>query len=90
MITVRNVLSQIFNHFGTRAIPSMIAGYANIFLIMLLGFTIHWLPASLKEKYRGWFITTPIYAKVAIAVSVALLVFQVKSSVLQPFIYFQF
>jgi D-alanyl-lipoteichoic acid acyltransferase DltB (MBOAT superfamily) len=86
----RNVLSQIFNHFGGATVSAMMVSYANIFLIMLLGFTVHWLPASFKEKYRGWFITTPIYAKAIIIVLVVLIIFQVKSSVLQPFIYFQF
>jgi D-alanyl-lipoteichoic acid acyltransferase DltB (MBOAT superfamily) len=86
----RNVLSQIFNHFGGYTVPAMVVSYANIFLIMALGFTVHWVPASFKEKYRGWFITTPMYAKVIIIVLVVLVIFQVKSSVLQPFIYFQF
>jgi alginate O-acetyltransferase complex protein AlgI len=90
METVRHVLSQIFHHFGGSLIPKMVMGYSTVFAIMVLGFAIHWLPSSLKEKYRGWFITTPTYAKVIITVLVVLIVFQMKSSVLQPFIYFQF
>jgi alginate O-acetyltransferase complex protein AlgI len=87
---VSDILSQIFKHFGAFNIPVVVFSYSNIFLIMLLGFTVHWLPASFKEKYRGWFIVTPVYAKAIIVVLAVLLIFQVKSAVLQPFIYFQF
>lgn len=90
MQTVKEVLSQIFNHFGIQMIPAIVVGYANVFLIISIGFIIHWMPDWMKEKYRGWFITTPIFTKVLISVAAVLLIIQFKSSVIQPFIYFQF
>jgi alginate O-acetyltransferase complex protein AlgI len=90
MQTVREMISQICKHFGFQIVPSVILGYVNVFLIIIIGFIIHWLPDRIKEKYRGWFITTPIYIKVLISVAAVLLIIQFKSSVLQPFIYFQF
>jgi Predicted membrane protein involved in D-alanine export len=90
MHAVKDILSQIFGHFGWNAIPTIAVGYFNIFAIILLGFTIHWLPDNFKENYRGLFIKTPIYAKVFIFVVAVLILTQVKSSMIQPFIYFQF
>jgi alginate O-acetyltransferase complex protein AlgI len=90
MSAVGNMLSQIIRHFGWNAVPAMITSYRSIFLIFLLGYTVHWLPGSFKEHYRGWFIVTPIYIKIVITVLVVLVIYQVKSSVIQPFIYFQF
>jgi D-alanyl-lipoteichoic acid acyltransferase DltB (MBOAT superfamily) len=88
--TVSEMLSQIFNHFGFQMVPSIISGYAKVFFIISIGFIIHWIPDWMKEKYRGWFIITPMYAKVLISVVAVLLIIQFKSSVIQPFIYFQF
>jgi alginate O-acetyltransferase complex protein AlgI len=85
-----NMLMQIGTHFGFQSVPSMLLGYSNVFLLMLLAYSIHWLPGSFKEQYRGWFITTPIYVKLVICVVVVLIIFQFKTAVLQPFIYFQF
>ncbi|HEY4787418.1 MAG TPA: MBOAT family O-acyltransferase [Bacteroidales bacterium] len=90
MQTAGAMLKQIFGHFEMQMVPAMVASYANIFLIILLGYVIHWIPYRLKEKYRGLFITTPIYVKAIVTVLVVIFIFQVKSSVLQPFIYFQF
>ena len=90
MQAVGDMLSQIGKHFGVQMIPAMLVSYANIFLLMLLGFSVHWLPDKFKEKYRGWFIKSPMYAKVLVFVLAILLITQVKSSTIQPFIYFQF
>lgn len=90
MATVGNMLSQITHHFAWATIPEILSGYSSIFLLLLLGYVVHWLPANFKEHYRGWFIISPIYVKLAVTVLVVLLVYQMKSSDLQPFIYFQF
>lgn len=90
MHVVGDMLSQIFHHFGAALIPAMIKSYAYIFFIILLGFIIHWLPDGFKEYYRGRFIRTSIYTKALIFILAILLITQVKSSMIQPFIYFQF
>jgi alginate O-acetyltransferase complex protein AlgI len=88
--TVGVMLQQIVSSFSFQLIPQMIISYRLVFGIMLLGYFIHWLPSNFKENYRGWFIQTSVYAKVTIAVMVVFVLYQAKSSVLQPFIYFQF
>jgi D-alanyl-lipoteichoic acid acyltransferase DltB (MBOAT superfamily) len=87
---VKNMLLQIGTRFNVSLIPQALVSYSHVFFIMIAGFAIHWMPGRVKERYRGWFIKTPVYAKIGIAVLAALLIFQVKSAVLQPFIYFQF
>jgi hypothetical protein len=90
MQTVGLMLQQISQNFSLQLMPKMIVSYGAVFGIMLFAYIIHWLPSNFKETYRGWFIQTPVYAKVAIAVITVFALYQVKSSVLQPFIYFQF
>jgi alginate O-acetyltransferase complex protein AlgI len=87
---IKDMLLQISTHFYWNLIPQMIVAYRIVFSILLLGFVIHWLPSTWKEQTRGWFIITPVYLKVVFAVLVVILIYQFKSSVLQPFIYFQF
>ncbi|MCK5171003.1 MAG: MBOAT family protein, partial [Bacteroidales bacterium] len=84
------MIKQITGNFQLALIPIMISSYYKIFLIILLGFVIHWLPSKFKENYRGWFIKSHITIKVLLAVIVIFILFQVKSAEIQPFIYFQF
>ena len=84
------MISQITGNFQLELIPVMISSYYKIFLITLLGFIIHWLPARIKENYRGLFIKSHMTVKILIIVVIIFILFQVKSAEIQPFIYFQF
>jgi len=61
-----------------------------VFILILLGFIIHWLSDGFKEKYRTWFVDTPLAVKAIIVILAVLLIYQGRSAELQPFIYFQF
>ncbi|MBI5539592.1 MAG: MBOAT family protein [Bacteroidia bacterium] len=90
MKSVGEMLNQIGTSFGFALIPEILSSYWIVFTILFVGFVIHWLPSSFKEFYRGVFIKTPIWLKVLITVIVVIIIFQAKSSNVQPFIYFQF
>jgi len=75
---------------GLAVMPEMLQSYRIIFLLIAVGFIIHLLPVSFKELYRGWFIKIPMWSKVLVCVLVVLILYQAKSSDVQPFIYFQF
>jgi D-alanyl-lipoteichoic acid acyltransferase DltB (MBOAT superfamily) len=85
-----NMMKQILSNFQFHLIPIMISSYYKSFFIITLGFVIHWLPSSLKENYRGWFIKSHVLVKVLIVVVIVFILFQAKSAEIQPFIYFQF
>ncbi|MGM0375812.1 MAG: MBOAT family O-acyltransferase [Bacteroidota bacterium] len=65
---------------------------ANIFSygLILTGFLLHWLPESVKEKVRGWFISLHWTAKVALVAIVVVVIWQFRTAELVPFIYFRF
>jgi D-alanyl-lipoteichoic acid acyltransferase DltB (MBOAT superfamily) len=90
MITVKQIFSQIFGRFEAILIPQIITGYWKVFSLITLGLVLHWFPKSWKDSIKEWFIITPIYVKPIIAVIIILFIFQFRTSVLQPFIYFQF
>jgi D-alanyl-lipoteichoic acid acyltransferase DltB (MBOAT superfamily) len=90
MHKAKQMISQIFTKFNFDLIPQIIASYQEIFFIILMGFILHWLPDNFKEKYRGWFIKTPLVVKIIIVILVVFIIYQVKEAAIQPFIYFKF
>ncbi|MFT4777797.1 MAG: D-alanyl-lipoteichoic acid acyltransferase DltB (MBOAT superfamily) [Flavobacteriales bacterium] len=70
--------------------PDVIMGFWKVFTVLLIGFIIHWLPATWKESYRQKFARAPLLFQLTAAIVVILILVQVVSADLQPFIYFQF
>ena len=85
-----DLVNQVATNFGWAQVPAMLSSYWKVFAIMILGYVLHWLPSSLKDKGRSWFIATPVYQKVIISAVVVFVIYQAVSAGLQPFIYFQF
>ena len=90
MPSAKTMITQIGLNFQLELIPIMISSYYKIFVVILIGLLIHWLPTSFKEYYRGKFIQSNIVIKVLIVVIVVFMIYQAKSAAIQPFIYFQF
>jgi len=84
------MIHQIFTRFGFGAIPQMVSGYAGVYALIIVGFAIHWLPVDVKEWYRGAFIRMPLPVKVLSTILIAIVIMQLKTSEVQPFIYFRF
>jgi alginate O-acetyltransferase complex protein AlgI len=84
------MLSQIAYNFNTELIGQYVLSYSNIFFVMLIGYVGHWLPYSFKDELRTTFIALPDLTKAIICVAVIILLYQVRSAEVQPFIYFQF
>jgi D-alanyl-lipoteichoic acid acyltransferase DltB (MBOAT superfamily) len=90
MTKASQMINRILSPIDTSLIPNMILSYKEVFGIILLGFILHWLPDNLKEKYRGWFIRSPLAVKIITILLVVFIIYQVKSAAIQPFIYFKF
>lgn len=90
MEITRKILEKIGNDWDLSLIPTMISSYKAVFVTMFIGYFIHWLSADFKEKYTNWFIKSPIWIKAFFCIIVVFFIFQIKTSDLQPFIYFQF
>jgi D-alanyl-lipoteichoic acid acyltransferase DltB (MBOAT superfamily) len=89
-LSATTMLERIFMHMDFSIAPEVIAGYWKVFLVILIGMIIHWLPTALKEKYRSTFSNLPIPAIAVACLVTIFFVYQVLSADLQPFIYFQF
>jgi len=90
MQEVRFMLHQVFTSFGWKLIPDIVINYKVVFMVMIAAYTIHWLPQRFKDKYYLLFYKTPQILKLLILLLIVFLLYQIKSSDIQPFIYFQF
>ncbi|MCF8238333.1 MAG: MBOAT family protein [Saprospiraceae bacterium] len=87
---VEIMLSQIAYHFNASLIPQVVQGYATVFAFLLGGYVIHWLPGAWKDMLRDRFARSGLFIQGFVAFLAMVLIYQVMSSDLQPFIYFVF
>ena len=88
--TAKNMVSRIGGSWQTGIIPDIIANYAGVFIVFVIGMVIHWLPERFKRRYRLSFAMMPLWLMAIVVVAAILLVYQFITADLQPFIYFQF
>ena len=84
------MIKQIFLNFSPGSFMTVIPAYSNVFLLILVGYIIHLLPESIKESYRGLFIKIPLIVQLTVVMIVAVMLFQMRSTEVLPFIYFRF
>ena len=90
MTTALTIIERIFTATSFSLIGNMLTGYHLVFGVMLVGFLMHWCPAQWKEYIHGWYVMLHPVWKVALAFILFLVIYQMRSAVIQPFIYFQF
>jgi alginate O-acetyltransferase complex protein AlgI len=88
--SVKIMLKQIFENFSPGSFQTVLPGYSNVLLLMAVAYIIHFLPERTKESYRGLFIKIPLVGQLAIIMAVAILLFQMRTTEIMPFIYFRF
>ncbi len=69
---------------------SVVLAYKNVFIVLLSGFIMHFLPNWFVQWLQKVFTAMPIFAKALVIGFVLWLVHATASSEIQPFIYFQF
>jgi alginate O-acetyltransferase complex protein AlgI len=85
-----DLLNQIAHQFGWAQITDILISNWKVFAVIILGFILHWLSGSIKNKGMNWFIATPVYLKIVFSSVVVFVIYQAVSAGLQPFIYFRF
>ena len=88
--TAKNMVNQIGSAWNLEVIPNIIAEYKSVFLLIVLGMVIHWLPDRLKRRYRLTFASLPIPVIIGACVLTVFVIYQFITADLQAFIYFQF
>ena len=86
----KNMVNQIGGHWDLSKIPDIALHYWNIFILIIIGMIIHWLPDHFKRRYRIWFAKMPLPVMVLVCVIIVFVIYQFITADLQSFIYFQF
>jgi len=90
MDNARLMLTQIAENFSPGSYMTVITAYASVFLLMIAGYVIHFLPERVKESYRGLFIKMPLALQIVAVILVAVLLCRMRTTEIMPFIYFRF
>jgi D-alanyl-lipoteichoic acid acyltransferase DltB (MBOAT superfamily) len=84
------MLTQIFGHFEAGVFPQLVSGYKTVFLLMVAGYIIHFIPKKIDLYLQKQVTVMPLWGKAALLSLAILFVIQMKGSEIVPFIYFQF
>jgi alginate O-acetyltransferase complex protein AlgI len=84
------MLRQIGQNFSPGSYTTVLPAYGNVFLLMSVGYIMHFLPERVKESYRGLFIKIPLVVQLIIIMLIGIMLYQMKTSEVMPFIYFRF
>ncbi|MEM0578032.1 hypothetical protein [Flavobacterium polysaccharolyticum] len=68
----------------------IISGYENVFIMIAIGYALHFVPAKITQGLKMIFDKLPMLFKALILALTFWLVAAMASSELVPFIYFQF
>lgn len=88
--TSLDMIKQICTTFRPQLFPQLIAGYWEVFALMALGFFLHFCPDRWESACCKTVIRLPLMGKAVLMLALIYLVIQMKSTEIQPFIYFQF
>ena len=84
------MIRQIFTAFHPELFMQLVTGYWQVFVLMASGLLLHWCPDSWQDACGRAVTRLPLVGQALLVVAMVYLVIQVKSSDIQPFIYFQF
>ncbi len=85
-----DMLRQIFTAFRPQLLVQLVEGYWKVFALMLLGYLLHFAPRKWEDALCREVIGMPFLCKALVLVTLIYVVIQMKSTEIQPFIYFQF
>lgn len=84
------MIHQILTDFHPELFVQVVSGYKYVFMLIAFGFVTHFIP----DRWQEWMIGVMRHCNVVVdallIAAVIYIVIQVKSSTIQPFIYFQF
>ncbi len=84
------ILNQIVFNFDASILGHFIFGYRGILMLMLVGYSLHFVSQDRVDDAMRWLSAKPVWLQAMILTLLILLIMQIKSSEIQPFIYFQF
>jgi len=90
MQTAGAVINQIATNFHPEIVSEFIYGYPMALSLIVIGYLLHFTSRKTEYIYQKLIIGLPFVLKIVYLSAIIYAVIQIKSSDIQPFIYFQF
>ena len=90
MAKAGEMLAQIFTNFKPEVFLQFVTGYYMIFILMITGYIIHFMPKKVDIMMQQKVTCLPLWGKALLLCAAIFVVIQFKSADIVPFIYFQF
>lgn len=84
------ILSKIPEDFGWSTMGAVVSSNWKFYLVLLGGYLIHWIPGKYKERLRQSVSQSSVYMLFLLCVLSIMVIYQILSAEVQPFIYFAF
>lgn len=84
------IVDNILHNFNFALLPQFIEGYKFVVVLIVVGYLMHYLPSRWGESLHRRVASAPLVVQALLLTATIWLVMQVKSTDIQPFIYFQF
>jgi len=88
--TASKVISSISQGLNLAMLMKILSAYPQVFLLMLLGYILHFLPSSADRFTERLIVRSPLFLQAFLLLLICYWVYQTKSANVQPFIYFLF
>lgn len=88
--TLQLFFMRIKSAFSIYSFQHMFQSYANVLLILFVGYMLHWLPVELKKTIKFNLIKAHIVVKLTLVIVFAVIIYQFSLLDIKPFIYFRF
>ncbi len=84
------MIEQILYNFRPELFFEFLYGYEKVVLLMAIGYVLHFIPKKFELKVQDQVVRFPLLAKASLVGFTILVVIQIKTAGIHPFIYFQF
>ena len=84
------MLSKVVNDFQWSTVGAIVVANWKYFLVLVLGYLVHWIPSVQKQRLRHWVSGLPVWGLYLLALATIAVIYQILSAEVQPFIYFAF
>ncbi|MEY2963041.1 MAG: hypothetical protein RL754_302 [Bacteroidota bacterium] len=84
------MLTKVVSDFQFENINAVVLANWKYFTVLIFGYLIHWVPARHKAGLRSWVSALPVWGLYVLALVTTVVIYQILSAEVQPFIYFAF
>nr|WP_321406892.1 MBOAT family O-acyltransferase [uncultured Carboxylicivirga sp.] len=84
------LITRLFRAFMPNHVMDVVLSQTYLFLLILFGFIIHFIPSMWHHRGKLFFLKLPLLVKLIVSASMIYIIIQLHQSDILPFIYFRF